>query len=114
MDIQAFQLIIMINKNPNNHNHNHIDDQRGWPVWLPRLVSVLRHQACNRRLQQGTFIHKDDKSITVTTTKTTYQVLRLELEKFGVDVVTIQPGDFSKATHLLDRWENQNNNKTTK
>ena len=31
------------------------------------------------------------------------KVLRLELAKFGVDVVTIQPGDFSKATHLLDR-----------
>ena len=30
------------------------------------------------------------------------QVLRLELAKFGVDVVTVQPGDFSKATHLLD------------
>ena len=32
------------------------------------------------------------------------KVLRLELAKFGVDMVTIQPGDFSKATHLLDRW----------
>ena len=32
------------------------------------------------------------------------KVVRLELAKFGVDVVTIQPGDFSKATHLLDRW----------
>jgi len=30
------------------------------------------------------------------------KVLRLELAKFGVDMVTIQPGDFSKATHLLD------------
>lgn len=30
------------------------------------------------------------------------KVLRLELAKFGVDIVTIQPGDFSKATHLLD------------
>lgn len=30
------------------------------------------------------------------------QVLHLELAKFGVDVVTMQPGDFSKATHLLD------------
>jgi len=30
------------------------------------------------------------------------QVLRLELSKFGVEVVTLQPGDFSKATHLLD------------
>jgi len=30
------------------------------------------------------------------------EVLRLELAKFGVDVVTVQPGDFSKATHLLD------------
>eukprot|EP00092_Neocalanus_flemingeri_P021658 GFUD01023493.1.p1 GENE.GFUD01023493.1~~GFUD01023493.1.p1 ORF type:complete len:356 (+),score=119.13 GFUD01023493.1:51-1118(+) len=30
------------------------------------------------------------------------QVLRLELAKFGVDVVTIQPGDFSKATNLLN------------
>ena len=32
------------------------------------------------------------------------KVLRLELAKFGVHVVTIQPGDFSKATHLLHRW----------
>ena len=29
--------------------------------------------------------------------------LRLELAKFGVEVITVQPGDFSKATHLLDR-----------
>jgi len=29
------------------------------------------------------------------------QVLRMELNKLGVDVVTIQPGDFSKATNLL-------------
>jgi len=29
-------------------------------------------------------------------------VLRMELAKFGVDVVTIQPGDFSKATNLLN------------
>merc|ERR1712106_1230786 len=29
-------------------------------------------------------------------------VLRLELAKFNVQVVTIQPGDFSKATHLLN------------
>ncbi|XP_023328709.1 D-beta-hydroxybutyrate dehydrogenase, mitochondrial [Eurytemora carolleeae] len=30
------------------------------------------------------------------------QVLRMELNKFGVNVVTVQPGDFSKATHLLN------------
>jgi len=30
------------------------------------------------------------------------QVLRLELAKFGLSVITVQPGDFSKATHLLD------------
>lgn len=30
------------------------------------------------------------------------EVLRLELEKFKVDVITVQPGDFSKATHLLN------------
>jgi 3-hydroxybutyrate dehydrogenase len=30
------------------------------------------------------------------------QVLRLELNKFGVNVITVQPGDFSKATHLLN------------
>jgi len=30
------------------------------------------------------------------------QVIRLELAKFGVDVITIQPGDFSKATNLLN------------
>ena len=29
-------------------------------------------------------------------------VLRLELAKFNVPVVTIQPGDFSKATNLLN------------
>jgi len=29
------------------------------------------------------------------------KVLRLELNKFGVDVITVQPGDFSKATQLL-------------
>ncbi len=29
-------------------------------------------------------------------------VLREELRKFNVDVVTVLPGDFSKATHLLD------------
>ena len=29
-------------------------------------------------------------------------VLQQELGKFGVSVVTLQPGDFSKATHLLD------------
>ncbi len=29
-------------------------------------------------------------------------VLRQELEKFQISVVTVQPGDFSKATHLLD------------
>jgi len=28
--------------------------------------------------------------------------IRHELKKFGVSVVTVQPGDFSKATHLLD------------
>ena len=28
--------------------------------------------------------------------------LRQECAKFNVDVVTVQPGDFSKATHLLD------------
>ena len=39
----------------------------------------------------------------LTATIIPHQVLRLELAKFGVDVVTIQPGDFSKATHLLDR-----------
>ena len=36
------------------------------------------------------------------------QVLRLELAKFQVSVVTVQPGDFSKATNLLNdhhRWE---------
>ena len=36
------------------------------------------------------------------------EVLRLELAKFQVSVVTIQPGDFSKATNLLNdhhRWE---------
>jgi len=30
------------------------------------------------------------------------QVIRLELAKFGVQVVSIQPGDFSKATNLLN------------
>lgn len=30
------------------------------------------------------------------------QVLRQELSKFGVSVVSLQPGDYSKATHLLD------------
>lgn len=30
------------------------------------------------------------------------QVLRLELKKFGVHVVSVQPGDFSKATNLLN------------
>jgi len=30
------------------------------------------------------------------------EVLRLELSKFGVNVITVQPGDFSKATHLLN------------
>ena len=29
-------------------------------------------------------------------------VIREELKKFNVDVITVQPGDFSKATHLLD------------
>ena len=29
-------------------------------------------------------------------------VLRHELAKFNISVVTVQPGDFSKATHLLD------------
>ena len=29
-------------------------------------------------------------------------VLRLELSKFSVSVVTVQPGDFSKATNLLN------------
>ncbi|CAB4068298.1 E1.1.1.30 [Lepeophtheirus salmonis] len=29
-------------------------------------------------------------------------VIREELAKFNVNVITIQPGDFSKATHLLD------------
>merc|ERR1719192_1963915 len=29
-------------------------------------------------------------------------VLRHELVKFDISVVTVQPGDFSKATHLLD------------
>ena len=29
-------------------------------------------------------------------------VLRHELTKFDISVVTVQPGDFSKATHLLD------------
>ena len=29
-------------------------------------------------------------------------VLRLELAKFSVSVVTVQPGDFSKATNLLN------------
>ena len=29
-------------------------------------------------------------------------VLRLELAKFNVSVVTVQPGDFSKATNLLN------------
>ena len=29
-------------------------------------------------------------------------VLRQELAKFNVSVITVQPGDFSKATHLLD------------
>ena len=36
------------------------------------------------------------------------EVLRLELAKFQVSVVTVQPGDFSKATNLLNdhhRWE---------
>ena len=28
-------------------------------------------------------------------------VLRHELVKFDISVVTVQPGDFSKATHLL-------------
>ena len=28
--------------------------------------------------------------------------LRQECAKFNVNVVTVQPGDFSKATHLLD------------
>lgn len=30
------------------------------------------------------------------------EVLRLELAKFRVSVVTVQPGDFSKATNLLN------------
>ncbi len=29
-------------------------------------------------------------------------VMREELSKFNVPVITVQPGDFSKATHLLD------------
>lgn len=29
------------------------------------------------------------------------QVLRLEMEKFNIKVITVQPGDFSKATNLL-------------
>ena len=29
-------------------------------------------------------------------------VLRQELAKFNISVITVQPGDFSKATHLLD------------
>ena len=30
------------------------------------------------------------------------EVLRMELSKFKVPVITIQPGDFSKATNLLN------------
>jgi len=30
------------------------------------------------------------------------RAMRQEMAKFGVSVVTVQPGDFSKATHLLD------------
>jgi len=36
-------------------------------------------------------------------------VLRLELLKLGVHVVSVQPGDFSKATHLLDSHHNNMN-----
>ena len=36
-------------------------------------------------------------------------VLRHELVKFDISVVTVQPGDFSKATHLLGM--NHNNGK---
>ena len=32
----------------------------------------------------------------------TSAVLREELSKFNIPVITVQPGDFSKATHLLD------------
>ena len=32
-------------------------------------------------------------------------VLRHELVKFDISVVTVQPGDFSKATHLLGTYE---------
>ena len=37
------------------------------------------------------------------------QVLGLELAKFGVDVITIQPGDFSKATNLLNNHHSNMN-----
>ena len=37
------------------------------------------------------------------------QVLRVELAKFGLEVVTIQPGDFSKATHLLNNHHSNMN-----
>jgi hypothetical protein len=33
------------------------------------------------------------------------QVLRLELKKFAVDVVTIQPGDFSKVPQMMSQLE---------
>ncbi len=35
-------------------------------------------------------------------------VLRHELMKFDISVVTVQPGDFSKATHLLDNHHRYN------
>ena len=34
-------------------------------------------------------------------------VLRHELVKFDISVVTVQPGDFSKATHLLGTNHNR-------
>ena len=35
-------------------------------------------------------------------------VLRQELAKFNISVITVQPGDFSKATHLLDNHHRYN------
>ena len=62
-------------------------------IRLPWALCLLCHQARPGGLQPGaSWVHPDPSC----------QVLRLELAKFGLSVITVQPGDFSKATHLLD------------
>ena len=73
------------------------------PYGLPLQISLISGRIVNVSSVAGLYGYPGLSAYCATkhAIEAVSSVLRHELVKFDISVVTVQPGDFSKATHLL-------------